>query len=190
MLLPRVATDWLPAMWVFHGPTCTLWPYRYLFRELFQFGLPPVQDLTFKKPFQKQCLTLTQATWKKNTSFYFIWTNHLWINLINLYFCHGETQWATDAYSPLPHHSQFFMNLSYMPSTVCFPSKSFLACIIVPPLEIIHTFDHLYWSSLDILQLFYIFFVWGERIGAAWNIRGARTKGHLDNHKHYFSKKI
>lgn len=128
---------------------------------------------------------------EKYTSFCFIWTNDLWINLINLYFCRGETQWATDAYSPLPHHSQFFINLSYMPSTVCFPSKSFLACIIVPPLEIIHTFDHLYWSSLDILQFFYtFFFFWGERIRAAWNIHGARTKGHLDNHKHYFSKKI
>lgn len=102
------------------------------------------------------------------------------------YFCYWETQWTSDAYSPFPCHSSFFVTLSYIPSIVCFPSCSFLACVIVPPMEVMYTFDHPYCSSVDLLQLFHIFF-WGGGIRAAQNIHYVGTKQHSDNQKNYIS---
>lgn len=45
-------------------------------------------------------------------------------------FYYWERQWTTDAYSPFPCHSPYFMALSYIPSIASLPSWSLLNCVI------------------------------------------------------------
>lgn len=108
-LLPNVAADWLLATWVVHGHCVLCDPI-----DSWTFPIWPSTCASFS--FQK---TLSRVVLNVNTC-YMKKTPHF-VSFDQA--TYGETQWASDVYSPLPCHSQFLLIYHISPQWSVFQAK-------------------------------------------------------------------
>lgn len=124
MIFPNIATGWLFATWGVHELSVFCDPIDFTSMKFFSLSF----DLYKLLVSAKHCHYSDILHEKKKKIILFGPTicRFIWCHC----FYYWERQWTTDACSPFPCHSPYFMALSYIPSIASLPTWSLLNCVI------------------------------------------------------------